>query len=58
LARRRPNLRDEADNHLIELAVAGGARAIVTKNVRDLRASQLHFPGLRILRPEEALKEI
>lgn len=54
----RPNLRDEADNHLVELAVAGGAEAIVTKNVRDLKGPQLIFPGLRVLLPEEVLKEI
>jgi hypothetical protein len=29
----RPNLRDEGDNHLVELAIAGGAEAIVTYNV-------------------------
>jgi putative PIN family toxin of toxin-antitoxin system len=54
----RPNLRDEGDNHLIELAVAGGAKVIVTKNLRDLRSGELHFPGLRILDPTELLKEI
>jgi uncharacterized protein len=54
----RPNLRDEGDNHLVELAVAGSAAAIVTKNVRDLRSGELCFPGLRILQPAEALKEI
>jgi putative PIN family toxin of toxin-antitoxin system len=54
----RPNLRDEGDNHLIELAVAGGAAAIVTKNLRDLRSGELHFPGLRILDPAGLLKEI
>jgi hypothetical protein len=26
----RPHLRDEGDNHLVELAIAGGAEAIVT----------------------------
>jgi predicted nucleic acid-binding protein len=46
----RPNLPDEADNHLIELAVAGGASAVVTNNLRDLRRG-LVFPGLRILTP-------
>ena len=54
----RPNLRDEADNHLVELAVAGSASAIITKNVRDFKGAELHFPGLRILLPEEILKEI
>ena len=54
----RPNLRDEGDNHLIELAVAGSASAVITKNVRDFRSAELHFPGLRILLPEEVLQEI
>lgn len=54
----RPNLPDEADNHLVELAVAGGADFIVTRNLRHLRNSQLHFPQLRIASPATFLKEI
>jgi uncharacterized protein len=54
----RPNLRDEADNHLIELAVAGGASVLVTRNIRDFRGAELQFPGLRVLSPEEFVKEI
>lgn len=54
----RPNLRDEADNHVIELAVAGGARAIVTKNTRDFGAAELRFPSLEILKPEALLQEM
>ncbi len=53
----RPNLVDEADNHLVELAVAGGAESIVTHNVRDFRSAQLRFPRLRIVSPREFLKE-
>jgi predicted nucleic acid-binding protein len=53
----RPNLPDEADNHLVELAVAGGAEAIITKNTRDFTRAELHFPGLRILQPEDILRE-
>ena len=53
----RPNLPDEADNHLVELAVAGRAAAIVTKNVRDFVHAELHFPGLRIMPPETFLEE-
>lgn len=53
----RPNLTDEADNHLIELAVAGGAEAIITHNVRDFKRSELRFPGLEIMTPANWLKE-
>jgi predicted nucleic acid-binding protein len=51
----RPNLRDEADNHVVELAVAGGASVIVTKNVRDFRGAELHFPNVRIRDPVKFL---
>ena len=44
----RPNLRDEGDNHLVELAVAGGARSIVTANLKDFRQAQLTWPQLTI----------
>ena len=54
----RPNLRDEGDNHLVELAVAGGARCIVTRNLRDLRRMELRFPGLRVLSPNDLLEEL
>ncbi len=52
----RPNLKDEADNHLIELAVAGNAEVIVTNNLKDLRNSELLFPNLMILKPEDVLR--
>ncbi|MDA1143229.1 MAG: PIN domain-containing protein [Planctomycetota bacterium] len=52
----RPNLPDEGDNHLVELAVAGGAEVIVTNNVRDCRRGELRFPQLRILTPSEFLE--
>lgn len=52
----RPNLKDEADNHLIELAVAGNAEVIATNNVKDLQNSELLFPDLMILKPEDVLR--
>ncbi len=52
----RPNLPDEADNHLIELAVAAQADAIVTRNLRDLTQGELKFPRLRVLSPEACLE--
>ncbi len=51
----RPNLKDEADNHLIELAVAGGADAIVTNNVRDFKNTELLFPEIKIIKSEDLL---
>ena len=54
----RPNLRDEADNHVLELAIAGGASAIVTNNVKDFHDSALRFPQVRVAIPKEFLKEM
>jgi putative PIN family toxin of toxin-antitoxin system len=47
----RPNLRDEGDNHILELAVAGGALMIVTKNTADFEGANLRFPDIRVLSP-------
>ena len=52
----RPNLPDEADNHLIELGVAAHADAIVTRNLRDVAHRELKFPSLRVLTPEHCLE--
>jgi predicted nucleic acid-binding protein len=54
----RPNLPDEADNHLIELALAGGASVIVTHNVRDMARGELRLGKLRILTPAQCLEEL
>jgi len=52
----RPNLADEADNHLLELAAAGNAQWIVTNNIRDFKQAELSFPGIQILAPEQILE--
>ncbi|PZU97119.1 MAG: putative toxin-antitoxin system toxin component, PIN family [Pseudanabaena sp.] len=52
----RPNLKDEADNHLIELAIAGNAQIIVTKNTKDFQNSELLFPNLSIIKPEQIIR--
>jgi len=52
----RPNLPDEADNHLIELALAGGAQAIVTHNLRDVPRGELKLGSLRVLTPAQCLE--
>ena len=52
----RPNLLDEGDNFLIELALAGNASYIITNNIRDLKNTELKFPSLTIAKPEELLR--
>jgi predicted nucleic acid-binding protein len=52
----RPNLSDEGDNHLIELAVAGTAATLVTQNVRHFRGGELRFPQLAIETPAKFMQ--
>ena len=52
----RPNLPDEGDNHLIELAVAANARAIVTHNARDVARGELIWNELRVVTPAQCLE--
>lgn len=53
----RPNLRDEADNHIIELAVAANVTCVVTKNLRDFASMELQFDGLEIASPAQFLNK-
>ena len=50
----RPNLRDEADNHVAELAIAGNARMVITGNYKDFDSAQLKMP-FEVLTPGEFL---
>lgn len=52
----RPNVPDESDNHVVELAVAGGATAIVTRNIRDFARMELRFGRLAVIDPATLLK--
>ncbi len=52
----RPNIIDEGDNFLIELAIAGNAEFIITNNIRDLVTAELKFPELKIVKPETFLR--
>lgn len=52
-----PNLPDERDDHLMELAVAGNAEYIVTRNLRDVARGELQFTSVRVRSPEQFLKE-
>ncbi len=52
----RPNIVDEDDNFLIELALAGNATHIVTNNISDLKNAELKFPDLKIVTPVKLLR--
>lgn len=54
----RPNVADEGDNHVVELAVAGGASHIITRNIRDLKSMELIFPAVSVVTPEKFLEEV
>ena len=53
----RPQLKDPADELMLEAAVNGRADAIVTHNVRDFASATERF-GLRTVTPREFLKEL
>ena len=44
--------------HLIELAVAGGAEFIVTRNLRDLKQMEMRLASLRVQLPKDFLKAL
>ncbi len=52
----RPNLRDEADNHVVDLAVAGNAEYIVTQNERDFEKMELEFPHRKLATAAEFME--
>lgn len=54
----RPNIPDEGDNHVFELAVAGGAMGIVTQNIRDFKRAELRFPEVEILTPIQFIRKV
>lgn len=53
----RPQLRDPADELMLETAVNGHVEVIVTHNVTDFEPASSRF-GLRILTPAQLLKEL
>ena len=53
----RPNLLDEGDNFVVEIAVAAQPCTIVTHNVRDFHAGELRFPAVFIKRPQEIIQQ-
>ncbi|MBX3570685.1 MAG: PIN domain-containing protein [Rhizobiaceae bacterium] len=54
----RPDMPDEGDNHLIELAIAGHASTIVTHNIRDIARGELVWSHLRVMTPGQVLEHL
>lgn len=54
----RHNLPDEGDNHLVELALAGSAHAVVTHNLQDFIRGELRWRGLLLLSPADCLERL
>jgi putative PIN family toxin of toxin-antitoxin system len=52
----RPNLRDEADNHLVKVAIAARAAYIITNNVADFARAELKHLGYEVVTPEQILR--
>ena len=53
----RPQLRDPADEMVLEAAINGSADALVTFNRRDFGAAAERF-GMKLLSPQQALQRI
>ena len=53
----RPNLKDEDDNFVVELAVASGAEYIITYNIKDFKNAELVFKH-KIITPEQFIKDL
>lgn len=51
----RPNLKDEADNHIVELAIAANVEYIVTNNISDFAQAELQQIGHSVITPPELL---
>ena len=54
----RPNLKDEADNFILEIAVAAWPCTIVTHNLKDFVHAELRFPQIALCTPGQLLQSL
>ncbi len=52
----RPNLTDEDDNFILEIAVAAWPCTIVTHNIADFARSELRFPQVTLCTPGQLMQ--
>lgn len=54
----RPNLTDEGDNFVLEIAVAAWPCTIVTHNVADFARAELRFPQVALCTPGRLMQSL
>ncbi len=47
------NSRNEGDAHILELAVAGQARYVISQAIKDFRFSEIHLPEIEVVHPSD-----
>ena len=52
-----PNLPDESDDHVLELAIVGGVEHLVTHNTRDFERGEMRFSMPVVVTPAEHLEK-
>ena len=52
----RPNLKDEKDNMIVELAITSQSDYLITSNIRDFKNAELRFDELKVITPGEFVK--
>ena len=54
----RPNLKDEGDNFILEIAVAAWPCTLVTHNLKDFVRAELRFPQIALRTPGQLLQSL
>ena len=54
----RPNLQDEGDNFVLEIAIAAWPCTIVTHNLKDFVRAELRFPHIALCTPGQLLQSL
>ncbi len=54
----RPNLRDEGDNFIVEIAVAAWPCTIVSHNIADFHRAELRFPQVALCTPGQLMQSL
>lgn len=54
----RPNLHDEGDNFVLEIAIAAWPCTIVTHNISDFQRAELRFPHIVLVTPGQLMQSL